>query len=84
LRDAELRLRIQQQIMKGLLPCCVPNRILAGYGAGDVCVACELRITDAHIEYEIQDHRNGSSLSIHFGCYVVWQLECSLARLRGK
>lgn len=80
LRDAALRLHVRQRIASGQLPTCVPNRIEAGYGSGHVCVACDQLISHAHIEYEIQDERDGSQLRFHFGCYVVWQLECAGAK----
>jgi len=77
LRDAALRKSVRQRIENGQLPSCVPNRIDAGYGCGDVCVACDQPISDAQIEYEIEDGRDGRVLSFHFGCYVVWQLQCA-------
>jgi len=80
LRDAVLRTGVRRRIENGQLPSYVPNRIEAGYGCGDVCVACDQPISDTQIEYEVEDDRNGRPLSFHFGCYVVWQLECTAAK----
>jgi hypothetical protein len=82
LRDAALRQHIRQQIENGQLPCYVPNRIDAGYGSRHMCAACDQLISDAQVEYEIQDDRDGKRLRFHFGCYVVWQLECAQAKPR--
>jgi len=79
LPDSELQLRIKQRIHNGKLPCCIPDRIGAGYGEGNVCVGCDQPIAKEHIEYEVQDDRTGRQLNFHFGCYVVWQIECTRA-----
>ena len=84
LRDAALRLHVRQHIEHGRLPCYVPNRIEAGYGSRHDCIACGQLISDAQVEYEVQDHRDGSRLRFHFGCYVVWQLECTRAKPSGE
>ena len=77
LRDQDLRLRVRRLIEKGVLPVMVPKQIVGGYGSGHLCVACEKPITGTQVEYEIEDCRNGRRLSFHFGCHVVWQMECS-------
>ena len=80
LQDAALRKSVRRRIDDGQLPSSVPNHIQAGYGSGDVCVACDQSISAAQVEYEVEDGRNGRLLSFHFGCYVVWQLECARAK----
>ena len=84
LRDAALRLHVRQHIEHGRLPCYVPNRIEAGYGSGHGCIACGQLISKAQIEYETKDDSNGSRLRFHFGCYVVWQLECARVKPPGE
>ena len=71
---------IRQHVESGLLPCLVPKRILAGYGSSSICIACDDRITTAQVEYEIHADTDGRRLSFHFGCYVLWQLECAAAQ----
>jgi hypothetical protein len=77
LRDAGLRARIKQLVEGGQLPCLVPKHIAAGYGSGHVCIACDEQIANAQVEYEVQNDTDGTRLTFHFGCYVVWQLECA-------
>jgi hypothetical protein len=77
LQDTALRLHIRQRVESEHLPCCVPKHIAAGYGTGHLCVACDQPITDAQVEYEVEEEPDGRRLSFHFGCYVVWQLECA-------
>lgn len=79
LRDQDLRLRIRRLIEQGVLPVMVPKQIAAGYGSGAVCVGCEKPITATHVEYEIEDCRDGRRLRFHLGCHVVWQIECARA-----
>jgi hypothetical protein len=76
LRDTALRLRVRERIENGRLPAMVPSWIAGGYGAGSVCAACDEPITSTQVEYEVNDERDGSRLSFHLGCHVVWQLEC--------
>jgi hypothetical protein len=83
LQDGALRVRIRQLVESRHLPCLVPKHIAAGYGSSrHVCIACDHPITSAQVEYEIQNDTDGRRLTFHFGCYVVWQLEC--ARLPGE
>jgi hypothetical protein len=77
LRDTALRLRVRQLIENGELPVMVPEQIDAGYGSGRACVACSRPITSTQVEYEIEDYRNSHPLTFHFGCHVLWRLECS-------
>jgi hypothetical protein len=75
-RDSALRLRVRELIENGRLPPMVPSQIAGGYGSGRVCAACDHPITSCQVEYEVNDERNGSRLSFHLGCHVMWQLEC--------
>lgn len=77
LQDAGLRARIRQLVGSGELPCLVPKHIAAGYGSRHVCIACDGQITPTQVEYEVQSEADGSRLTFHFGCYVLWQLECA-------
>lgn len=76
LRDTALRLRVRERIENGRLPVMVPSHIANGNGSGRMCAACDEPITSAQVQYEVNDERDGSRLSFHLGCHVVWQLEC--------
>ena len=77
LSDPSLRLRIRERIGNGQLPVMIPKQSSGGYGSGKTCSACDHPITSTQIEYEVEDERDGRQLSFHFGCHVVWQLECA-------
>jgi hypothetical protein len=78
LRDTALRLRVRERIEDGRLPVMLPKAISAGYGAGNLCLACDQPITLTQIEYEVDHDVNGSPirLRLHLGCHVIWQIEC--------
>jgi len=76
-RDTALRLRVRERIENGRLPAMAAKHITSGYGSGSICAACDEPITDAQVEYEVDDERDGSRLNFHLGCHLVWQLECS-------
>ncbi len=76
-RGTALRLRVRERIENGQLPAVAAKQIARGYGSGRVCAACDEAIASAQVEYEVNDERDGSRLSFHLGCHLVWQLECS-------
>jgi hypothetical protein len=43
-------MRVRRRIEQGTLPVVLPERILAGYGTGGRCVACDQEITSTQIE----------------------------------
>jgi hypothetical protein len=84
LRDAALRQRISKLLDDGLLPVMVSDTIIAGYGRGDrSCQGCGLTIESTQVEYEVKDARGEAPMHFHFGCHVLWQIEC-VNRLRAQ
>ena len=82
LQDLELCDQICRRINEGRLPVHLPERVSAGYGFGSKCHACDQPLTHREIEYSVEDSRNAAApLSLHLGCYVIWQIEC-VKRLR--
>ena len=82
LQDLELYDHISRCIDEGRLPVHLPERVSAGYGFGSKCHACDQSLTHREIEYSVEDPRNAAApLSLHLGCYVIWQIEC-VKRLR--
>jgi hypothetical protein len=76
-RELQLQARIRRRIDEGRLPVHLADSISAGYGSGSKCHACDEPIAPSEIEYDLQDPRDGTArLSLHLGCYVIWQSEC--------
>ena len=77
LSEGELRSRVLERIAAGHLPVALSKDLMAGYGgSGDMCPVCDQEILSEHVEYELTDPRDGSQLTFHLHCHVVWQLEC--------
>ena len=78
LPDIALQMRVRERIEAGLLPVMLAKHIFAGYGEGNLCLACDQPITPKQIEYEVDQDFNGAHyrLRLHLGCHVFWQLEC--------
>ena len=81
LQDAALRAFIRQRLEDGLLPLTLSKTIAIGYGSGNKCLACDQPVTIEQIEYQAFGPRYGAALCLHWGCHVLWQLEC-VARIR--
>lgn len=83
LHDAALRVFIRQRLEDGLLPLLLTKTIAVHWGAGGECAACGQTITDGQIEYQAFGPHYGVPLRLHWGCHVLWQLEC-VAQIRGS
>jgi hypothetical protein len=83
LSDAALKTRVRELVDNGTLPVVISNRIVASYGLEDhTCVCCGLKIEPQQVEYQADDpRRKERPLHLHFGCHVLWQIEC-VKRLR--
>jgi hypothetical protein len=69
----KLRFAVRRRVEDGRLPSVRPGTVVAGYGDGDKCSACDrpLRLTD--VVYEIAAGRR--TLKFHIACYSIWQQE---------
>jgi hypothetical protein len=76
LLDTEVRRQIGERLDSGLLPRMLPEKIFAGYGSGSLCAACSQPITATQVQYDIE--HSGGTLSLHFACHMIWQIECQL------
>ncbi|MBV8144720.1 MAG: hypothetical protein JO184_06910 [Gammaproteobacteria bacterium] len=81
LNDGALRAYIRRKIEDGLLPLTLSKTIAIGAGSGGDCPACDQPITVEQIEYQAFGPRYGAAVRLHWGCHVLWQLEC-VERLR--
>lgn len=82
LRDVALRAFIAQRIDEGRLPVILTKTIGVGPGSGAECIGCGQTIETEHIEYQAFGPKYGAALRLHWGCHVLWQLEC-VRRTRG-
>ena len=76
LRDTALRALILQRMDEGRLPLILTKTIGVGHGSGTECVACGQVIATEQIEYQAFGPNYGAALRLHWGCHVLWQLEC--------
>jgi hypothetical protein len=76
-RELELHARICRCIDEGRLPVHLAETISMGCGLGSTCDGCGQPLTPSEIEYNVADPRDATAgLSLHLGCYVIWQIEC--------
>jgi hypothetical protein len=76
IRDAALRDFIRRRIEDGLLPLTLSKTISVGFGTGAACRACDQPIESEQVEYHSFGPRYGAALRLHWGCHILWQLEC--------
>jgi len=76
LSDTALRAFIGQRLDEGRLPLILTKTIGVGFGSGIECVACGHVIKPEQIEYQAFGPNYGAALRLHWGCHVLWQLEC--------
>ena len=73
-QQSDLAAVIQAKVASGLLPKDAPAKFWAGYGSGKVCDACDLSISLAGIEYEV-DMADERTFRFHAACLTVWHQE---------
>ena len=73
-----LRQQIAERIDDSQLPLTIQSEVTAGPGSGELCPACDRRVTFTQAEYEAEYAHTGSQhqLRLHRACYVIWQAEC--------
>ena len=76
LQDAALRSLIRKRMDAGELPLVLSKTISVRSGSGLECAACSHPIEREHIEYHAFGVRYGTAMRLHWGCHVLWQLEC--------
>ena len=79
--DSRLSALIRERIDTGQLPQILSKTISVGLGSGGKCIACDQPIENEQVEYQVFGPRYGKALRLHWGCHVLWQLEC-IERMR--
>ena len=81
LYDAALRVLVRRKLDDGRLPLDLTKNDCRKPWIGNICLACDQTITVEQVEYQAFGPRYGPALRLHWGCHVVWQLEC-IERMR--
>ena len=74
--DSALSALISRRIDDGLLPVILSKTISVGFGSGARCLACDRPVDSDQVEYQAFGPRYGRALRLHWGCHILWQLEC--------
>jgi hypothetical protein len=69
---ARTRAIIRLKLEANLLPRQQSGRLWAGPGAGEVCNACDERITKKQIVHEWE--YEGAKVAMHLRCYELWNV----------
>lgn len=80
--ESAIRQRIRTMVETGALPCDEPEKVWAGKGMGQHCVACSQPISAAEIEYEVE-LTAGQMFRVHRRCHEIWREECEPLTARG-
>jgi hypothetical protein len=66
--------KVRDKMDAGILPRDAPRKMYAGFGTGEPCVACDMPILPAQVEYEFEaaDRR---TFRFHLGCAGLWEAE---------
>jgi hypothetical protein len=78
--EAILRETARAAVRSGKLPSRRPDRMWGGPGVGASCAVCELPITRAELEFEIQFEHDGGvpgldKFHVHIRCFAAWEFE---------
>jgi hypothetical protein len=74
-----LRALARKRIAQGQLPREAASRMWGGHGTGQRCTLCDSPIQCDEVEFEVEEHRDGTvqTFRFHMICQSVWQLECA-------
>ena len=78
-----LREKIALRLDDGTLPTAGNQKIFGGYGADQACAACDARVLESEVLYEVEVEREAEIIVIviHRRCFDIW-MEESLVRRR--
>jgi hypothetical protein len=77
-----LRQKARAAVRAGKLPARTPDRVWGGPGVDAPCPVCDLPVTKAEMEFEIQFARDGhggggdlDKFHLHRRCFAAWEFE---------
>lgn len=80
--EAALREKAQAAVRAGKLPSRPPDRVWGGPGVDAPCAVCELPVTKAQMEFEVQFAQDGQGgggdldkYHLHRRCFAAWEFE---------
>jgi len=79
----ELRAQIALRLDNGTLPAAGNQKIFGGYGTNQTCAACDARVLENEVLYEVEVQQEDAVIviALHRRCFDLW-MEESLARRR--
>ena len=75
--EQELRAKVRYMVGAGKLPIRRPDRIWGGRGEGMKCSVCDVPVTEAEIEFELEFFRapEVARHHVHLDCFTAWERE---------
>jgi hypothetical protein len=75
--EEALRQKARQLVRSGKLPICRPDRVWGGRGEGVKCSICDIAVTEAEIEFELEFFRAPTVVRhhVHLDCFTAWERE---------
>jgi hypothetical protein len=75
-----LRKKASDVIRSGKLPARRPDRTWGGPGVGAPCSVCQLPVTKAELEFELEfardeDNPGLDKFHVHIRCFAAWEFE---------
>jgi hypothetical protein len=80
--EETLRAKARAVVQAGKLPARSPDRVWGGPGVDAPCAVCELPVTKAEMEFEVEFARDGQGgggdldkFHLHRRCFAAWEFE---------
>ena len=79
MEEQEVRAKVREVLRTGKLPNRRPDRTWGGPGVGAACAVCDVPVTHAQMEFEIEfvrdDDTDLDKYHVHIRCFAVWEFE---------
>jgi hypothetical protein len=78
--ETHLREKARAAVQSGKIPSRRPDRTWGGPGVGADCTVCEMPVTKAEMEFEIEFAHDGPNpgldkFHVHIRCFAAWEFE---------
>jgi hypothetical protein len=80
MEEQALRAKVREVLQGGKLPNRSPDRTWGVAGVGAACAVCDVPVTPAQMEFEIEFARDGDNpgldkFHVHIRCFAAWEFE---------